>query len=137
TLTQNINEALELAQSEVFAQLIELAIKTEECFSKTNFDPSVLISKQSALLKEKKNQLLYLQLLMIYYEDVLKMKLGKSDDIRYKTYETSLTLSESKMTQAICLERIKALLETEKRIQSNGNVLLCLDRLFLQMKGGI
>ncbi|MGL4338765.1 MAG: AAA family ATPase [Turicibacter sp.] len=136
TLSQNIDEGLELAQSDSFIQMVDLVIKTEDCYIKTQLDPSILISGQSELLKDKKIQLLYLKLMMIYYEDILRLKLGKEEDIRFKMNRDHLNKSEELNSQSDCIRKLKALLETEKRLIANGNVLLCFDQLFLQMKGG-
>lgn len=135
-LTQNIDEGMVLAQSEQFAELINLVLKTEECFIKTKFDPSILLTQNNQLIKDKESQLLYLKLLMIYYEDVLRMKVGKTNDLRYRLYTASLAASEQAHSTAVCLKKLRALMDAEKHLMANANVSLCFDQLFLEMKGG-
>ena len=135
-LTQNIDEGMSLAESEHFTELINLVLKTEDCLVKTKFDPSILLAQNQSLIKEKESQLLYLKLLMIYYEDILKMKIGKTKDLRYRMYSASLSASEQVNTTAMCLTKLRALMDAEKHLMANANVSLCFDQLFLEMKGG-
>ena len=88
------------------------------------------------LFKEKDSQFLYLKLFMIYYEDVLRMKLGKTDQLAFRIYSSSLSASEQVNTTTSCLNKLRAMLEAEKRLMANANMMLCLDQLFLEMKGG-
>lgn len=136
SLTQNLDEGILLAQSERLASLIDLVLKTEECFVKTKLDPSILLMQHQDLFKEKDSQFLYLKLFMIYYEDVLRMKLGKTDQLAFRIYSSSLSASEQVNTTTSCLNKLRAMLEAEKRLMANANMMLCLDQLFLEMKGG-
>lgn len=135
-LTQNIDEGIELAESAHFNSLIELVLKIEDCFVKTNFDPSIVLARHQDLVKEKDAQFLFLKLYMIYYEDVLKLKVGKTKDLRYRMYTAPLSSSEEANSLAICLKKLRALMDAEKHLMANANVLLCFDQLFLEMKGG-
>ena len=135
-LTQNLDEGIELAQSERWVALIELLLKTEDCFVKTKLDPSILFAQHQDLFKEKDSQLLYLKLFMIYYEDVLRMKLGKTEHLAFRMYPSSLAASEQVNTTTSCLNKLRALLEAEKRLMANANVMLCFDQLFIEMRGG-
>ncbi len=135
TLTQNISEGVELAQLETFKSLVDLVIKTVESIVKRSIDPSVLVSQESALLKEKSQQLLYLKLLMIYFEDVLRLKLQK-EEIRYINHKQMLLSSAKQLDETHCIHNIQVILETERRIVTNANVLLSLDQMFYKMKGG-
>lgn len=136
SLTQNLDEGILLAQSERLASLIDLVLKTEECFVKTKLDASILLMQHQDLFKEKDSQFLYLKLFMIYYEDVLRMKLGKTDQLAFRIYSSSLSASEQVNTTTSCLNKLRAMLEAEKRLMANANMMLCLDQLFLEMKGG-
>ena len=40
------------------------------------------------------------------------------------------------ITTTSCLNKLRALLEAEKRLMANANVMLCFDQLFLEMRGG-
>ncbi|MEE1237136.1 MAG: DNA polymerase III subunit delta', partial [Turicibacter sp.] len=135
-LTQNLDEGIDLAQSERLVSLIELLLKTEDCFVKTKLDPSILLAQHQELFKEKDSQLLYLKLFMIYYEDVLRMKLGKTEHLAFRMYPSSLAASEQVNTTTSCLNKLRALLEAEKRLMANANVMLCFDQLFIEMRGG-
>lgn len=137
SLTQNLDEGIVLAQSERLASLIDLVLKTEECFVKTKLDPSILLMQHQDLFKEKESQFLYLKLFMIYYEDVLRMKLGKTDQLAFRIYSSSLSASEQVNTITLCLNKLRAMLEAEKRLMANANLMLCFDQLFLEMRGGI
>jgi len=134
-LTQNIYEAKELSESENFASMIDLILKTEECFVKTNFDPSVLIAQYQHLLKEPGASLRYLKLYMTYYRDILNLKIGKVDNLSYRNYQNYLTISEKVNTQNDCVRKLQKIMEAERRLLSNANALLCFDQLFLEMKG--
>lgn len=134
-LTQNIEEAKELSNSENFASLVELVLKTEESFVKTNFDPSVLIAQHQQLLKESNAFLRYLKLYMAYYRDILNLKIGKVDHLSYKNYQNHLTMSNQVNTKKDCVRKLQKMMEAERRLLSNANALLCFDQLFLEMKG--
>ena len=136
-LTQNLEEGILLAQSKRLASLVVLVLKTEDCFVKTKLDPSILLMQHQELFKEKESQFLYLKLLMIYYEDVLKLKLGQTDQLAFRVYSSSLSASEQCNTMTSCLNKLRAMLEAEKRLIANANLMLCFDQLFLQMRGGI
>lgn len=136
-LTQNLEEGILLAQSKRLASLVDLVLKTEDCFVKTKLDPSILLMQHQELFKEKESQFLYLKLLMIYYEDVLRLKLGQTDQLAFRVYSSSLSASEQCNTMTSCLNKLRAMLEAEKRLIANANLMLCFDQLFLQMRGGI
>ena len=55
------------------------------------------------------------------------------------TYPLQTSLCESSEVNTIsdCLRKIQIILDTEKRLRANANVVLCFDQLFLRMKGGI
>lgn len=64
------------------------------------------------------------------------MKLGKTDQLAFRIYSSSLSASEQVNTTTSCLNKLRAMLEAEKRLMANANMMLCLDQLFLEMKGG-
>lgn len=135
-LTQNIDEGITLAESTQFSSLIELVLKIEDCFVKTTFDPSIMLAKHQDVIKEKDAQFLFLKLYMIYYEDVLKLKVGKTNSLCYRMYPASLSASQEANSMASCLKKLRALMDAEKHLMANANMLLCFDQLFLEMKGG-
>ncbi|MDE5977013.1 MAG: DNA polymerase III subunit delta' [Turicibacter sp.] len=137
SLTQNLDEGVKLAESEGLSLLIDLVLKTEDCLVKTTLDPSILLMQHQHLIKDKETQLLYLKLFMIYYEDVLRMKLGKTKQLAFRLYPSSLSTSERVNTVKSCLNKLHSLLEAEKRLMANANVMLCFDQLFLEMRGGL
>lgn len=136
SLTQNLDEGIRLAESEIFISLIHLILKTEECFTKTKLDPLVILTQNQELFKEKDTQFLYLNLLVIYYQDVLKIMFGKNEDLSFEAYLPSLMASKEENTVAMCLNKIQVILDTEKRLRANANMMLCFDQLFLRMRGG-
>ncbi len=137
SLTQSLNEGIRWSESEQFSSVVSLVLKTEECLLKVKMDPSIILIQNPEIFKNREFQLLYLNLLIIYYRDVLKIKLGKNDDLSFEAYTTSLCESSEVNTISDCLRKIQIILDTEKRLRANANVMLCFDQLFLRMKGGI
>lgn len=137
SLTQSLNEGIRWSESEQFSSVVSLVLKTEECLLKMKMDPSIILIQNPEIFKNREFQLLYLNLLIIYYKDVLKIKLGKNDDLSFEAYKTSLCESSEVNTISDCLRKIQIILDTEKRLRANANVVLCFDQLFLRMKGGI
>ena len=137
SLTQSLNEGIRWSESEQFSSVVSLVLKTEECLLKMKMDPSIILIQNPEIFKNREFQLLYLNLLIIYYKDVLKIKLGKNDDLSFEAYKTSLCESSEVNTISDGLRKIQIILDTEKRLRANANVVLCFDQLFLRMKGGI
>ncbi len=135
TLTQNIDEGVALAKTEEFMSLVTFTLKTIVSLTKKSMDPTILIAQENTLLKEKEHQILYLKLLMIYFEDILNVHLQK-DNLRFKAHEQALIQSAKLIDSIQCIHNIQLLLETEKRIVGNANVLLSFDQMFYKMKGG-
>lgn len=134
-LTQNIQEAKALSESESLTLMVELVLKTEECLIKTGFDPAILMVQNQDLMKELGTALRYLKLYMIYYRDVLSLKLGKQNKLSYSGYMDYLNMSQEANTLDDCISKLKKLMEAERRLLANANVLLCFEQLFLEMKG--
>ena len=134
-LTQNVEEAKALSESDHFADLVDLVLKTEECFVKTKFDPSILIAQRQNLIKESGAALNYLKLYIIYYRDVISLKINSLEGLSFRNYQTHLTMSQEANTLNDCVMKLQKLMKAEQRLNSNANVLLCFDQLFLEMKG--
>ena len=61
---------------------------------------------------------------------------GKNEDLSFEAYLPSLMASKEENTVAMCLNKIQVILDTEKRLRANANMMLCFDQLFLRMRGG-
>ena len=135
SLTQNVDDAKSISESEDFLSLVELVLKTEECFVKTRFDPSILLAQHQNLLKEPGAALKYIKLYMIYYKDVMNLKINKQESLSFHKYQNYLTMSQNMNSISDCVRKLQKLMEAEQRLNSNANVLLCFDQLFIEMKG--
>ena len=132
-LTQNVAEARALSESTLFTSLMELVLQAEAL----NLDASILIAKNQELFKKPEAALLYLKLYMIYYQDVLNMKLGKTQNLCYHLNLESLKTSEKVNSVSDCTKKLTKLMQAENKILANANTLLCLEQLFLEMKGAL
>ena len=134
-LTQNLDEGIELVSSDEFNNLLSVTVETLENLSRNGLDPSIIVSRNSTQLKEKEHQLLYLRLLMIFFEDVLQTHL--TQEIKYFKQQEDLVRNCTKIFSSNqCLTIMTSLLEAQKKLMKNINFLLCIDELFYQMKGG-
>ncbi|MCL1948620.1 MAG: AAA family ATPase [Turicibacter sp.] len=135
-LTQNLDEARLLTESENFNFLVDLVLKIETALVKTGFDPSIIIAQHSAALKEAGAARTFLKLYMIFYRDILAIKLQAGHIPGFSFHPEALELSVEQNDVASCGRKLKVLMDAERRLVGNANALLTFDWLFLEMKGG-
>jgi len=135
-MTQNLEEAKALIASEEFLQLVNLMLKVEEALQKTGFDPTILLAQSQKAIKEAGAASTFLRLYTIFYRDILALKLNLEQIPAFSFQPEALEYSQTANEVKDCVKKLKALMEAERRLAANANVLLTFDQLFLEMKGG-
>ncbi|WP_339060708.1 DNA polymerase III subunit delta' [Tepidibacillus marianensis] len=136
-LTNDQNEVREMVKSEVFAQMKSLMLQwIKELFSKSS---QALLMIQERILKneEIKAQLpRFLDLLIIWYRDILNIKLNRQDVIVFKEYIDLLENQGLELNEDQLLKNIEQILETKRRIASHVQPQLALEQLALLLQEG-
>ncbi|TCS77955.1 DNA polymerase III subunit delta' [Tepidibacillus fermentans] len=136
-LTNDRNEVKELAISEWFAQMKSLMIQwVKEILSKS---PQALLSIQEKILKddEVKEQLpRFLDLLLVWYRDILNIRLHRHHAVIFKDYLDLLNQYGLNMSENQLLDKIEQILETKRRIASHVHPQLALEQLVILLQEG-
>lgn len=136
-LTQNEEEARSLANSESFSAMVDLVVRVEECFVKSGLAPSVPIAEKQSLLRESGNAAIFFKLYLAYYREILNEHLHLDQPSGFKSHQALKTLTKEKNPVGECVRKIQLLMAAQQRLQANANVMLCLDQLFIEMKGRV
>lgn len=133
-LTQNIDEAKTWSASKELHSLAELVVKIENALMSTRQDPSIVIAQNQALFKEVGNSQLFLRLYQIFYRDVLLGSLESGRVPAFSFQHEALLASIQKNQIGDCVRKLKAIMEAQRRLAANANMMLTFDWLFLEIK---
>lgn len=136
-LTQDMDGVKELLESEQFAQMRSLVIQWSEDILYKNYQ--VLLSMNDKIMKNdyiKGHLPQFLDLLAIWYRDILSMKLGMKSSIIYKEYEDMLSKQAVRLTQDKLIQAIEEIIKTKDKLYANVNSQLALEHMILALWEG-
>ncbi|KHE68041.1 DNA polymerase III subunit delta' [Halobacillus sp. BBL2006] len=134
-LTNNLSEALEMNEDEWFANVRKLVIQLIEVLQNKPNEGLLFINHQwMPHFKERKHLQRGLDVLMLWFQDVINQYLDREDSIVFVTEREKLdqaTMRWSRQASAQCLSYI---LEAKRKINQNVHPNLVMEQLTLQLQ---
>ncbi len=118
-----------------YQKMIDGAIKFIDYFEKYKFN-TIIYNKKiwHDIFKDKESNVIGLDLLINFYYDVLRMKIG-IDRIFYKEYMDIFTFVGGNNSLDMILKKINILLDVRENIKYNLNPTLMMDKLVIDLGG--
>lgn len=135
-LTNDINDAFELAEQELFAEVRKLVIQLIEALIKRPKEAYLYIHSQwIPLLKERNEQDLGLDLLLLAFRDILYVHLQNKESLVFFTPDNPL-LESAAMTfpQEEVIRYLRAVFQAKRKLKQNVQPALVMEQLTLQMQ---
>ncbi|MCM3734193.1 DNA polymerase III subunit delta' [Fictibacillus nanhaiensis] len=137
SLTSDYAEALEICREEWFAQARAKVIQlTEELRLRPDYCLVVLQDQYLSFFKEKEQLRLALNLLLIWYRDLLSIHLSQSEKVVFFDQLQALEQQALQMSQRKTGEALQAILTAQARIRSNVSPLMVMEQLVLRLREG-
>jgi DNA polymerase-3 subunit delta' len=134
-LTADLEKGEELCQAEWFAELQEIVLQlVEECL-KDKVEAFFLIEQRwLKVAKEREQTDTGLDLMLLWYRDLLYLTLGMKDRIIFTHYKERLNEHAQRMSQekiVFCMEQV---LKAKRRLNAHVHPQLVLEQLVLRIK---
>jgi DNA polymerase III subunit delta' len=137
SLTSDYAEALEICREEWFAQARAKVIQlTEELRLRPDYCLVVLQDQYLSFFKEKEQLRLALNLLLIWYRDLLSIHLSQSEKVVFFDQLQALEQQALQTSQRKTGEALQAILTAQARIRSNVSPLMVMEQLVLRLREG-
>ncbi|GBF11422.1 DNA polymerase III subunit delta' [Tepidibacillus infernus] len=133
-LTQNLDEVRTLLSTEEFAQMRNLVIQWSEDMTSRKYQVLLSINDkimQSDYIKEHLPQ--FLDLLILWYRDILNIRLKRKDLIIYRDYYDQLRMQALHGSEDQIIEHIELILATKRTLSSHVNPQLALEKMVLSL----
>lgn len=135
-LTSDVNDIERYLSSGEFAKLKNLMIQwVEEIFFR-KYEALNSINQLINVEEIKEDNQKFLELLILWFRDLVNIKLGRTDFIIFEDYRSNLEKQVLRLTEAQILNHIEEILEIKKKLSSNVNLQLSLERLILSLWEG-
>ncbi|WP_017729535.1 DNA polymerase III subunit delta' [Halalkalibacterium ligniniphilum] len=137
SLTTSYEEAMGLAEGEWIAQARNVVIQlVEELHSRQNQVMFTLQEKWFPHFKERKEQELGLDLLLLWYRDLLYTQVGKDDALTYLDQKETLSQQVLSSSQSRISESMSAIMEAKRYLSANVHPQLLMEKLMLRLQEG-
>lgn len=137
SLTSDYAEALEICREEWFAQARAKVIQlTEELRLRPDYCLVVLQDQYLSFFKEKEQLRLALNLLLIWYRDLLSIHLSQSEKVVFFDQLQALEQQALQTSQKKTGEALQAILTAQARLRSNVSPLMVMEQLVLRLREG-
>ncbi len=132
SLTTSEEEAQRLLEGEWIAQARNVVIQLmEEYISRPNQAIFTIQEKWLPLFKERWQQSVGLDMILLWMKDLLYLKVGKEDSLTYIDKKEQLEQQVLSMTQDHLNKQIRAVFEAKKQLVANVNPQLLMESLLL------
>lgn len=138
TLEEKVQALFNIEEiDENFNQKIE-AINNFIIYLEQNKLDTVLMTQKlfHEYFKERKDFLLGFDLIILYYKDVINLKLNRNIEI-YDQYKNELEKISNMNTISELIKKINIVLQLKEHIKINANQSLLLDKLIIELNGGM
>lgn len=136
-VTEDIQEVKVLLESEQFANMRSLVIKWSEDIDLRS--SQLLYTLNDKIMKNdyiKEHVPLFLDLLLLWYRDILNIKLKRNAFIIYRGYEQTLNKQALHVTEENIIQRMDRILQVKKQIAAHVNLQLALEQMVLSLWEG-
>jgi DNA polymerase-3 subunit delta' len=137
TLTNNLQEAITIISDDWFAQARNIVIQLIEVINNRP-EQSVLIvyDQWTNHFKEREQYSIGLDLLLLWYKDLLYIKVGNEHQVIYRDLQERLSNYALHSSDETIVTNISAILEAKKRLNANVNPQLLMEQLVLKLQEG-
>ena len=136
-ITKDLEEVRGLLESEQFAQMRNLVVQWNEDIK--NRKHQALFTIHDKIMKNdyiKEHLPQFLDLLLLWYRDILNIKLNRKEFIIYREHEYILNRQALDVTEEQVLNNIEQVLTTKKLVRSHVNPQLALENMILSLWEG-
>lgn len=136
-ITKDIEEVRNLLSSDEFAQMRNIMIQWSEGIYSKKYQ--ILFSINDKIMKNdynKEHLPQFLDLLIMWYRDILNIKLNRKAFILYKEHENILNKQALHVTEDQLVNYIETILQTQKQLSSHVNLQLALENLVISLWEG-
>ncbi|MGX1902127.1 DNA polymerase-3 subunit delta' [Thermolongibacillus altinsuensis] len=136
-VTNSRQEALELSQSDWFAQARKIVLQLYEALNKSYIQALFVIQDQwLPHFADKEQMSLGLDLLLYLYKDLLYIQTNKEEKMIYDDCIAELKQYSFLYSQKRVIENMSAILRAKARLNTNMNPQLLMEQLALQLREG-
>nr|WP_285866012.1 DNA polymerase III subunit delta' [Lederbergia lenta] len=137
SITNNLQEALELNDDDWFAQARKIVLKLYEVLKKNPlYALTALQDEWIVHFKEKAQIDMGLNLLLLIYKDVLYIQMGKDQQLVYADQRNIFETDALHISSRRLSEQMTAILEAKRKLNANMNPQLLMEQLVLNLQGG-
>ncbi|KKE77570.1 DNA polymerase III subunit delta' [Oceanobacillus caeni] len=135
-LTNNLQEAIEWSKDQWFEEARKLVIQLVEMFSTKPEDVYLFIhSHLIPLLKERKDQEKFLDLLLLAFKDILYYHIGNENEpIFYQSTDVLLEKAAMSFSEEQIIDNLNAILKAKRKLKQNVQPTLVFEQLALQIQ---
>lgn len=135
SMTNSIDEAVNLGKDEWFAQARKIMLKLYEILSSQNLIDALLYIENEWLnhFKDRKQMDQSLDLLLYIYRDILYIHLGREEDVLFKDQIDYFRDKALKISPSDLSKQMTFILEAKKKLHSNMNAQLLMEQLFQKL----
>lgn len=136
-LTHDIAKVKEMIGNEQFVQMRNIMIKWNEDLHYNHYQALISINDRivkNDYIKERLSQ--FLDLLILWYRDILNIKLKRQQRIIFKDFEGLLMKQSQHITMQCVIDKIESILLAKDKISSHVNPQLALEEMVLAFQEG-
>ena len=137
SLTNNINEALEIISDDWFAQARNIVIQLNEVLLKRGHHALLFLHEHwLPHFKEKEQLSIGLDLLLLWFKDLIYIQIGEENSLIYIDQKELLEAQSMRFSQKKIADYLTVILEAKKRLNANVNPSLLMEQLILKLQEG-
>lgn len=136
-LTSDLNEAEQFFEEDWITQAREKVIQLIDDLIKRPADAYITLHDTVIpFFSEREDVQTALDLMMLWYRDVLRMQVGQSDAIVYIDQEDTLAKQAFQLSQGKLGDNLQAVMNAKRRINANVSPQLLMEQLLLRLQEG-
>lgn len=137
SLTNNINEALEIISDDWFAQARNIVIQLNEVLLKRGHHALLFLHEHwLSHFKEKEQLSVGFDLLLLWFKDLLYIQIDEEKSLIFIDQRELLEAQSMRFSQKKIIDDLTAILEAKKRLNANANPSLLMEQLILKLQEG-
>ena len=130
------HEGKENIDSETLEIKIKKVIEFVNYYEKNHLNTLLYLNKLwNDTVKTKEDMTDAFDIIILYYKDLINMKTNRKSEIFNKNSETNMII-ENNTVKSLC-EKLNIIISKKNQIKYNGNINLLMDKLIIDLEGGI
>lgn len=136
-ITADLEKASEICEADWFAELRSLVIQLQEENLTSITQAFIFIQDKWLVLAKEREQIdLSLELLLLWYKDLLYVKIDLEDQVVYMDQTERLKKQAAFLSQEKIARGLEAILDAKKRLYAHVNPQLLLEQLVIRLQEG-